>query len=175
MTDPRRQASPRDSGGSVPRGMAYPQAGPGAGATPPLERGSGGPPNGGPPNVRQPGDAPTNNSGGPTGPHIGPIPITATGVLILVALIGSVLYLVYALSVRDASQIPLLASGAVVLGLVFVAIAAVGARATWRSSVDGHDARAFGHAIVGGVAALIAAACFSGAIILILLRQTPSA
>jgi hypothetical protein len=103
--------------------------------------------------------------------HIGPIPITATGVLILIALIGSLAYLLYAVTVRDASQIPLLASGAVVLGLVFAAIAFVGARATWRSSVDGRDARAFGHAIVGGIAALVAAGCFAGAVILFLIRS----
>lgn len=107
------------------------------------------------------------------GPHIGPIPITATGVLIVVALVGSLLYLGYAFTVRDASQIPLLASGAVVLGIVFGAIAIVGARATWRSSVGGNDARAFGHAIIGGLAALAAAACFSAAIILFLLQKTP--
>jgi len=106
------------------------------------------------------------------GSHLGPIPISATGILIAVALIGSLAYLVYAITVRDATQIPLLASGAVVLGIVFAAIAVVGARATWRSSVRGRDARAFAHAIVGGVAALAAAGCFAAAIILFLLRQT---
>ena len=114
-------------------------------------------------------------SGAPSGGrHLGPIPITATGVLIVIALIASLAYLAFAITVRDASQIPLLASGAVVLGLVFAAIAAVGARATWRSSVSGHDARAFAHAVVGGVAALIAAGCFAAAIILFLLRQIPA-
>jgi hypothetical protein len=108
-----------------------------------------------------------------SGPHLGPIPITATGVLIVVALVASLAYLLYALTVRDASQIPLLASGAVVLGLVFGAIAVVGARATWRSSVDGRDARAFAHAILGGLAALVAAGCFAAAVILFLLRQVP--
>ena len=99
-------------------------------------------------------------------PRVGPIPITVTGVLIVIALILSLVYVGYAITVRDASQIPLLASGAVVLGLVFVAIAFVGARAAWRSSVGGRDARAFGHAIVGGVASLVAAACFAAAVIL---------
>ena len=107
----------------------------------------------------------------PPGTRLGPIPITATGVLITIALIGSLAYLAFALTVRDASQIPLLASGAVVLGIVFAAIAVVGARATWRSSVHGRDARAFAHAIVGGLAALAAAACLAGAVILFLLRQ----
>jgi hypothetical protein len=107
-------------------------------------------------------------------PRIGPVPITVTGVLIAVALAGSLLYLLYAITVRDASQIPLLASGAVVLGIVFLAVAFVGARAAWRSSVGGRDGRAFAHALVGGIASLVAAACFAGAFILATLSQTPS-
>lgn len=101
-----------------------------------------------------------------SGLHIGPFPITATGVLLLVALIGSVGYFLYALTVREADQIPLLAAGLVVLGIVFVAIAAFGLRATWRSSVRGRDGRALAHALVGGFACLAAAGCFAGAIIL---------
>ena len=104
------------------------------------------------------------------GPHLGPIPITVTGVLIVVALVLSLAYIAFAISVRDASQIPLLASGLVVLGIVFIAIAVVGARAAWRSSVRGSDARAFGHAIVGGIASLVASACFALAVILVLVR-----
>ena len=104
------------------------------------------------------------------GPRLGPIPITVTGVLILVALVLSLVYVGFAISVRDASQIPLLASGLVVLGIVFIAIAAVGGRAAWRSSVRGSDARAFGHAIVGGLASLVAAGCIALAVILILVR-----
>jgi hypothetical protein len=100
------------------------------------------------------------------GPHIGPFPITPTGVLLLVALIGSIAYFLYALTVREATQIPLLAAGLVVLGIVFIAIAVVGLRATWRSSVGGRDGRALAHAVVGGFACLAAAGCFAGAIIL---------
>jgi hypothetical protein len=103
-------------------------------------------------------------------PHIGPIPITVTGVLILVALVLSLAYVAFTVSVRDTSQLPLLASGAVVLGIVFTAIAFVGARAAWRSSVGGRDARAFGHAILGGFASLAAAGCFAGAAVLIIAR-----
>ncbi len=114
---------------------------------------------------------PSTRAGTAEGPRLGPIPVSVTGVLIVIALIASVAYLVYVLTVRDASQIPLLASGAVVLGFVFLAIAFVGARATWRSSVGGRDARAFGHAIVGGIAALFAAGCFSAAVILFLVRN----
>jgi hypothetical protein len=106
----------------------------------------------------------------PAGRRLGPLPITATGVLILIALILSVGWLAFTITVRDPSQIPLLASGLVVLGLVFVAIAIVGGRATWRSSVRGRDARAFGHAIVGGLAWLAAAGCIAGAVMLFILK-----
>jgi hypothetical protein len=106
------------------------------------------------------------NSRPPEGARLGPIPITATGVLIAIALVLSLAYLGFTITVRDTSQIPLLASGLVVLGLVFIAIAAVGGRAAWRSSVRGSDARAFGHALVGGLAALAAAGCVAGALIL---------
>jgi hypothetical protein len=106
--------------------------------------------------------------------RIGPLPVTVTGVLIVVALLGSLAYLGYAITVRDASQIPLLASGAVVLGIVFAAVAFVGARAAWRSSLGGRDGRAIAHALVGGIASLVAAACFAGAFILATLSQTPT-
>ena len=104
------------------------------------------------------------------GRRLGPIPITATGVLILIALVLSIGWLAFTITVRDPSQIPLLASGTVVLGLVFAAIAVVGGRATWRSSVRGRDARAFGHAILGGLAWLAAAGCFAAALILFILK-----
>ena len=72
--------------------------------------------------------------------------ITPTGVVFVIALIGSILYLAYAITVRDASQIPLLASGAAVLGFVFGAFSIIGLVATWRSSLHGRDGRAFAQA-----------------------------
>jgi hypothetical protein len=107
----------------------------------------------------------------PPGRHLGPIPLSPTAILLFLALVGSVAYLLYAITVRDATQIPLLASGAVVLGIVFVAIAVTGLIATWRSSVRGRDGRALGHALVGGIACLAAAGCFAVAIILGMVSQ----
>ena len=101
--------------------------------------------------------------------------MTPTAILIAVALLGSIAYLLYAVTVRDASQIPLLASGAVVLGLVFVAVAVTGLIATWRSSLRGSDGRAVGHALIGGIACLAAAGCFAIAIILALVSAPPAA
>lgn len=105
--------------------------------------------------------------------RIGPIAITPTGILLVVALVGSLVYLLYAITVRDGSQIPLLISGAVVLGIVFVAVAVTGLIATWRSSVRGRDGRAIGHAVLGGFACLAAAACFAGALILGMVSAPP--
>jgi FtsH-binding integral membrane protein len=109
----------------------------------------------------------------PTGPHLGPFPITPTGVLLVIALVGSIGYVLYTITVRDTSQIPLLASGAAVLGIVFVAVAITGLLATWRSSIGGRDGRAIGHALIGGLACLAAAGCFAAAIILGMVGQSP--
>jgi hypothetical protein len=89
----------------------------------------------------------------------------------VVALVGSVIYVIYAVTVRDASQIPLLASGAAILGLVFAAASIIGLVATWRSSLHGRDGRAFGHALIGGISFLVAAGCFAAAIILGILAR----
>ena len=107
----------------------------------------------------------------PTGRRLGPIPLTATTIVLGVAIVLSLAYLAFAVTVRDASQIPLLASGAVVLGLVFAAVAFTSLRALWRSSVDGRDGRALGHALVGGVAAIVAAGCLAAAYILGILAR----
>lgn len=97
--------------------------------------------------------------------------ITATRIALLVALVGSVAYLAFAITVRDASQIPMLSSGAAVLGLVFAALAGLGAVATWRAGIEGLARRAFVLAVLGGVAAVIAAGCFAAAIVLGLVLQ----
>lgn len=110
----------------------------------------------------------------PQGLRLGRFRISPIAVVLAIALIGSMLYVIYAITVRDASQIPLLASGAVVLGLVFSAVAILGLVGIWRSSVRGADGRAFGHAIVGGIASLIALGCFAAAIMMALVIQTPS-
>ena len=97
------------------------------------------------------------------------------GVIILaVALVGSLAYLLYAITVRDPSQIPLLASGAVVLGIVFAALAIYCLRATWRAGLSERNGRAITLGILGGVAAMISAGCFAVAIIGFMLRQTPT-
>lgn len=98
--------------------------------------------------------------------------ISPGAVILAVALIGSVAYLLYAITVRDPSQIPLLASGAVVLGLVFAALAVYSLRATWRAGIAERNGRAVALALVGGTAAIVSAGCFAVAIIGFMLRPT---
>lgn len=105
------------------------------------------------------------------GPHLGPLRLTPTRVTLAIALVGSVGFLLYAITVRDTSQIPMLAAGAFVLGLVFAALALGGAISTYRAASWGAGGRAFAMALVGGLAAVIAFGCFSGALILAFLAS----
>jgi hypothetical protein len=95
--------------------------------------------------------------------------ITATRIVLLVAVAGSVGYLVYALTVRDATQIPMLASGAAVLGIVFAALALAGAVETVRAAKADRPGRSVAAAIFGGVAGIVACGCFAAAAVLALL------
>lgn len=103
------------------------------------------------------------------GVHLGPVRITATRVVLLLAVVGSVAYLAYALTIRDATQIPMLASGAAVLGIVFAAVALAGAIETVRAARDDRPGRSVVAAILGGLAGIVACGCFAAAAVLALL------
>lgn len=107
---------------------------------------------------RRTGSAPTRTTGGRR--------ISPGVVFLVLAIVGSIAYMAYTVTVRDTSQIPLLASGAVVLAIVFAALAAYSLRATWRAGTDGRGGRAVLVALVGGGAAIAAAGFAAGAIIL---------
>jgi hypothetical protein len=94
-------------------------------------------------------------------------------VFLAIAIVGSIVYMGYTVTVRDTSQIPLLASGAVVLAVVFGALAAYTLRAIWRAGTDGRDGRALLLALVGGGAAMGAAGFAAGAIILFQVASGP--
>jgi uncharacterized membrane protein len=99
--------------------------------------------------------------------------VTPTRVFLTVALLGSLLYLAYAVSVRDTSQIPALASGALVLGLVFAMLATAGGIETYRAARTNRPARSFAAAVSGGIAGIVALACFAAAAILAILSRAP--
>jgi hypothetical protein len=93
--------------------------------------------------------------------------------MLAITLVGSIAFAVFTITVRDASQIPLLASGAAVLGIAFGALAAYSARATWLAGAEGRNVRAFLLAVAGGLAAMVGAGCLAAAIILFMLAQPP--
>jgi hypothetical protein len=100
--------------------------------------------------------------------------ISPGAVMLAIALGGSVVFALFTITVRDASQIPLLASGSAVLGIAFCALAAYSARATWYAGIRGRNQRAVVMALAGGLSAIIGAGCLAGAIILFMLSQRPS-
>jgi hypothetical protein len=95
-------------------------------------------------------------------------------VFVAIAVIGSIAYLGYAITVREADQIPLLASGAVVLGIAFLALTVYCFRAVLRAGAEQRGGRALLLALVGGGAAIATAGCFAGAIILFQLAGSGS-
>jgi hypothetical protein len=108
-----------------------------------------------------------------TGLYAGPVRVTPTRVFLAVALVGSLLYVAYAITVRDTSQIPALASGALVLGLVFGMLATVGGVETYRAARADRPARSLVSAILGGVAGIVSLACLAAAAILAILSRSP--
>jgi len=95
------------------------------------------------------------------GLHIGPIPITLAGVLVALALVGSLIYIGYVVLAIDEQQIPLLAAGFAVLGASFVAIAIGMLVGMWRAASRAAGGRALLLAIFGGLAGLAAIGCFA--------------
>jgi hypothetical protein len=108
---------------------------------------------------------------GREGIHLGPVRVTPMLVVMAIALFGTLGYIAFALTVRDTNQIPMLVSGAVLLGVVFIALAVAGAIRTYQAGVEGRGGRAFGLAVGGGVAAMIGFVCFALAIIGALVYQ----
>jgi len=98
-------------------------------------------------------------------PSLGKIDVTPTRAILSVAVVGSIGFVAWAFTIRDADQIPLLAAGFAILGIVFSALAVSGAVETYRSASNGRTARAVGAAVLGGLAAVVAFLCFAGAIV----------
>lgn len=88
-------------------------------------------------------------------------------VILTVAAIGSWGFLAWQLASRTA-PISVLTSCAVVTGLVYVAVTIVCAIATYRAGSEGRIGRALLLAFIGGVAAIVAALSFAGALVLFL-------
>ena len=103
------------------------------------------------------------------GPHIGPVAITPIRVILLIALVGGFAFLGYALLVRDTLQVPLMASGFAVIGLVFGAMAVLALVSVVRSGRAGRDGTAVATALMGGLLAAAAMMALAGAVIMSLI------
>jgi hypothetical protein len=106
-------------------------------------------------------DRPSRPATPVAGRHIGPVPVTPVSVIVALAMVGSIVFILYVVLAIDEQQIPLLASGFAVLGASFVAVAVGSLLGMWRAASRARAGRALGLAIAGGVAALAAIGCFT--------------
>jgi len=105
--------------------------------------------------------------------HLGPIGVTPIRVVVAIAFLGSVVFIGYAiLRVRDASQIPMLSSGFLVLGVACAAMALGALVQMWRAGSQGRTGRAFALAVVGGAVGLAAIGCFTVTVVFALLWKS---
>ncbi len=104
-----------------------------------------------------------------SGPHLGSIRITPIRITLSIALAGGLIFLAYATFVRDQLQVPLMATGLAVCGLVFAAIAVISVAAVVRAGREGRDGTAVITALVGGVAAVGSLMLLAGAVIMSLI------
>ena len=116
------------------------------------------------------GPAPaTPSPGRRRGPHIGPVGISPLRVMLFVALLGGLGFLAYALLVRDQLQVPLMASGFAVIGLVFAAMAVLAVVSVVRAGREGRDGMAVVTALFGGLIAVAAMMSLAAAVIMSLI------
>lgn len=94
--------------------------------------------------------------------------ITPLRVTLGIALVVSLGVVGYGLVARDATQLPVLTAGEFISGIVFALLALAGAWASYSRSREGSAGRALVYAVLGGIAALLAAASLAAAIILTL-------
>jgi hypothetical protein len=120
--------------------------------------------------ARSGGDAPGNSSNRPRrGPHIGPVGISPLRVTLVIALLGGLGFLAYAVLVRDRLQVALMASGFAVTGLVFAVMAVLAVLSVIRSGREGRDGTAVMTALLGGLLAVASLMALAAAVIMSLI------
>ncbi len=119
-------------------------------------------------------DARSHVSSRDTGPrrvglHVGPVRITPVRVMLLIALLGGIGFLAWSVLIRDQLQVPLMATGLAICGLVFGAIALLSVVAVVRAGREGRDGSAVLTALVGGLFSVAALMSLAGAVIMSLI------
>ena len=104
-----------------------------------------------------------------SGPRLGPVRVTPARVSMLIAFAGGLVFLGYSMIVRDQLQIPLMASGFAICGLVLAAMAVMGLASVIRAGRDGRDGTAVLTALVAGLVAVASLMSLAAAVIMSLI------
>ena len=101
-----------------------------------------------------------------------PMRISLPGIVIGLTMLGAIAFIIYVVLRVEDNQIPLMASGFVVLGASLAAIAVWSLVGMWRAASRARGGRALGLAIFGGLAALGAIGCLTVAALSALVWNT---
>jgi uncharacterized membrane protein YadS len=101
-----------------------------------------------------------------TGTHLGPVRITPLRVTLGVALAGGLAFLLWSVIVRDQNQVPLMATGFAICGLVLAVVAVLAVAAVIRAGREGRDGTAVLTALAGGLVAAASMLLLAGAVIM---------
>lgn len=104
-----------------------------------------------------------------SGLHVGPVRLTAARILVALVLLGSLAYLAYVVAVIRDEQIKFLGVGFAILGASLAAIGIDALVGMWRAASRAEGGRAFGLAIIGGLAGLAAIGSFTATALSMLL------
>ena len=103
------------------------------------------------------------------GPHVGPVRITPARLFLVIALLGGLGFLAYSIFFRDALQVPLMATGFAICGIVFGIAAAMSVGAVVRAGRERRDGTAVLTALVGGLLAFGSLMFLAAAVIMSLI------
>jgi hypothetical protein len=110
---------------------------------------------------------------GPVLMYIGNFALTPVRAVVILAFVGSSAFILWAvIKVRDSTQIPMLSSGFLILGIACAAIAIGALIELWRAAIRARLGRAVGMAIGGGFFGLAAIGCFTLTVIFALLQKS---
>ncbi|HET9852499.1 MAG TPA: hypothetical protein VFP56_08335 [Candidatus Limnocylindrales bacterium] len=115
--------------------------------------------------------APMSQQGDDVSPR-GGRKISIPGILLTLALLGSVGFIVYVVLQIEDNQIPLMASGFVALGVTLALIALWCLNGIWRAASRARGGRAFVLAMIGGLAGMGAIGSFAVAAVSLMLTTS---
>jgi hypothetical protein len=98
--------------------------------------------------------------------------ISIPGIVLALALVGSLGFIVYVVLRIEDNQLPLMAAGFVALGVTFALIALWCLYGIWRAASRARGGRAFALAIVGGLAGLGAIGSFAVAAVSLMVSNS---